>query len=127
MNNFLKLGSYDIASATRRVWAGERDWHTLVEDIDTDSALFILRVLETIAAPEEEAPAQPAPGAILASLSTLVLDALQQGDQPTFAQALVALAPTEQRGSWLRFRLCKGRPRMVKWREASNGARLETS
>jgi Tetratricopeptide repeat len=42
-----------ITDATQRIWAGERDWHSLVEGIDSNSALLILRVLETIAEPEE--------------------------------------------------------------------------
>jgi tetratricopeptide (TPR) repeat protein len=36
------------ASALHRIWAGERDWHALAEDLDGKSALLVLRVLETI-------------------------------------------------------------------------------
>jgi hypothetical protein len=38
-----------ITTAVHRIWAGERDWHTLVDGIDRKSALLVLRVLETIA------------------------------------------------------------------------------
>ena len=40
---------WKIASATRSIWAGERDWNALAEDLDRKEALLILRVLETIA------------------------------------------------------------------------------
>ena len=45
----LEERGWKIAAATRRIWAGERDWHSLAEGIDRNSALLILRVLETIA------------------------------------------------------------------------------
>lgn len=43
---------WHISDATRRLWAGERNWHALVEGIDPVPALLIMRVLETIAQPE---------------------------------------------------------------------------
>ncbi len=85
---------WKIADAVRHIWAGERDWHTLVKDLANEEALFILRVLEAIAVPEEPF-AQPTPEAFLISLPTPVLDALQQGDQTALAQALAALPPAE--------------------------------
>jgi tetratricopeptide (TPR) repeat protein len=47
----LKLGEddQDISAAVFHIWAGERDWHSLVEDLNNQDALLILRVLETIA------------------------------------------------------------------------------
>ncbi len=45
--------SWQIADATRRIWAGERDWHALAEGIDRNSALLVKRVLETIEQPAE--------------------------------------------------------------------------
>ena len=56
----LEERGWKIAAATRRIWAGERDWHALAEGIDRQDALLILRVLETIAQPPAEA-VQPAP------------------------------------------------------------------
>jgi tetratricopeptide (TPR) repeat protein len=44
----LEETGWKIAGATRHIWAGERDWHALVEGIDRNSALLVLRVLETI-------------------------------------------------------------------------------
>jgi hypothetical protein len=37
-----------IADATRRIWAGERDWHALCEGLDSQDSLLILRVLEVL-------------------------------------------------------------------------------
>jgi len=39
---------WHIAEAVHRIWAGERDWHSLVEDLDCYDALFLLRVLEKL-------------------------------------------------------------------------------
>jgi hypothetical protein len=39
---------WHITTATQRIWAGERDWHLLAEDLDRQEALLILRVLETL-------------------------------------------------------------------------------
>jgi len=44
----LEAKGWHIADATRRIWADERDWHALVEGIDRNSALLVLRVLEEI-------------------------------------------------------------------------------
>jgi len=35
-------------SALHRIWAGERDWHALAEDLEPPYALLVLRVLETM-------------------------------------------------------------------------------
>lgn len=48
-----KLPKYEkagwhISQAIQRIWAGEREWHSLVEGIDSNSALLVLRVLETL-------------------------------------------------------------------------------
>ena len=45
---------WHITAATQRIWAGERDWHSLVEDVDRNSALLVLRVLETLQEQQEE-------------------------------------------------------------------------
>ncbi len=49
----LEEAGWKIAAATRRIWAGERDWHALVEDLDRQDALLVLRVLETIGAADD--------------------------------------------------------------------------
>ena len=51
----LEERGWKIAAPTRRIWSGERDWHSLAEDLDRQDALLILRVLETIAQPAGEA------------------------------------------------------------------------
>jgi len=44
----LEANGWQIAAAVRRIWAGEREWHSLVEEVDSNSALLVLRVLETL-------------------------------------------------------------------------------
>lgn len=44
-----EVKGWHITLATQRIWAGERDWHLLTEDLDRQDALLILRVLETLA------------------------------------------------------------------------------
>jgi tetratricopeptide (TPR) repeat protein len=39
----------NVPAAIRRLWDSERDWHALCEGINRNSALVILRVLETLA------------------------------------------------------------------------------
>ncbi len=48
----IEEAGWRIADATRRVWAGERDWQALAEELDREDGLLILRVLETIAGTE---------------------------------------------------------------------------
>lgn len=47
----IEANGWNIALAIQRIWAGERDWHTLVEDLDRQNALLVLRVLETLVEP----------------------------------------------------------------------------
>ncbi|MCA0353988.1 MAG: tetratricopeptide repeat protein [Chloroflexi bacterium] len=44
----LEAGGWVISHAIQRIWAGERDWHALCAEIDPNSALLILRVLEEL-------------------------------------------------------------------------------
>ncbi|WP_437633186.1 CHAT domain-containing protein [Sorangium sp. So ce854] len=39
---------WQVSAPIRRLWAGERDWHALSEKLDRNSALLVLRVLETL-------------------------------------------------------------------------------
>ncbi len=84
----LEENGWKIAAATRRIWAGERDWHTLVESLGSEEALLMLRVLEMMA--------QPAPDEAIASLPDAVREALEQGDEAAFRQAMEVLSPEEQ-------------------------------
>jgi hypothetical protein len=45
----LEASGWHITTAVEQIWAGERDWPSLTDDLDPNSALVILRVLETIA------------------------------------------------------------------------------
>ena len=91
----LEEDGWKIAAATRRIWSGERDWHSLVEGLDRQDALLILRVLETIAQPAGES-APPAPEEVFAALPAAIREALVQGDEAAFERALEALSPEEQ-------------------------------
>jgi hypothetical protein len=91
----LEEDGWKISDATRRIWAGERDWDALAEGIDCNSALLILRVLETIAEPAGES-ALPTPEEVFAALPDAIREALIQGDEAAFEQALEALSPEEQ-------------------------------
>jgi hypothetical protein len=44
----LEANGWHIADATRRIWAGKREWGALVEELDGSDALLVLRVLEEI-------------------------------------------------------------------------------
>jgi hypothetical protein len=44
----LEADGWQIAAAVRRMWAGEREWQALVEDLDAGQALVVRRVLETL-------------------------------------------------------------------------------
>lgn len=46
----LEDDGWKIGTAVQRIWAGERDWQVLAEDLDSQDALLILRVLETLGA-----------------------------------------------------------------------------
>ncbi len=45
----LEANGWQIADATRRIWAGERNAEELTRDIDANSAALVRRVLETLA------------------------------------------------------------------------------
>ena len=45
----LEADRWHITAAIHQIWAGERGWHHLTEDMDPQNALVILRVLETLA------------------------------------------------------------------------------
>lgn len=44
-----EVKGWHLTLPTQRIWAGERDWHLLTEDLDRQDALLILRVLEILA------------------------------------------------------------------------------
>jgi hypothetical protein len=58
----LEAKGWPISKALRSIWAGERDWHTLAEGLSNNSALLVLRVLETLASPPDATPSsEPEP------------------------------------------------------------------
>lgn len=50
----LEQRGWHVTSAVQCIWAGERDWQALVNDLDGPDALLVLRILETIAQSKEE-------------------------------------------------------------------------
>jgi hypothetical protein len=58
----LEEEGWHIADAARRIWAGERDWEALVDELDQQDALLVLRVLEEIARPSSPQPPSPNAG-----------------------------------------------------------------
>jgi tetratricopeptide (TPR) repeat protein len=95
----LEARGWHIVDATQRIWAGERDWHSLVEGLDRQDALLVLRMLETIdqsgAAPSTETE-DITPEQVFASLPVSIREALERGDAAALEQAFQALSPEEQ-------------------------------
>jgi hypothetical protein len=101
-----------VPPVIRRIWAGERDWHALAEDLDRQDSLFVLRVLEEMGAGASDAPAPSAPGSggsgsssgeipeivqqLLALLPQSVAIAVLKGDQAAFDAAMQSLSAEEQ-------------------------------
>src|SRR5207244_8685270 len=75
----LEAAGWHISETIQRIWAGERDWQTLVENLNNQEALFVLRVLET-----------------LTILPPTVRETLAKEDQQAFQQAFDALSTQEQ-------------------------------
>ncbi len=92
----LEKGGWKIAAATRRIWSGERDWHSLAEGLDRQDALLILRVLESIEQSAGEST-PPTPEEVFAALPVSIREAIAQGNEAAFKRALEALSPEEQR------------------------------
>jgi hypothetical protein len=90
----LEEDGWKISKVTRRIWSGERDWASLVEDLDSEEALLIRRVLETIEQPTEAQGKTPEE--VIASLPASIREALEQGNQVAFQQAFEALPAEEQ-------------------------------
>jgi hypothetical protein len=90
----LEKRGWKISAATQRICSGERDWDALVEGLDKQDALLILRVLETIAQPAEAQVKTPEQ--IITSLPASISKALEQGDEAAFQQAFEALSAEEQ-------------------------------
>ena len=90
----LEEDGWKIATPTRRIWSGERDWDALVEGLGSEEALLILRVLETIAQPAETQGKTPEQ--MIASLPASIRAAMEQGNQAALQQAFDSLSSEEQ-------------------------------
>jgi tetratricopeptide (TPR) repeat protein len=94
----LEASGSHVSEAIERIWAGERDWHILVENLNNREALFVKRVLETIAK-----DADPTIKAHYRSLEQLLptlplsmYEVLAKGDYLAFRQAFDILSVQEQ-------------------------------
>lgn len=90
----LEAKGWQIATVTRRIWAGERDWRSLSEGMDRNSALLVLRVLETLA---EASGAQAS--VIEEAMVTLPLPlrmAIEHSDEAAFQQLFESLSLAER-------------------------------
>jgi tetratricopeptide (TPR) repeat protein len=81
-----------MTTMIHRIWAGERDWHALAGNLNlnVESALLGLRVLELLSQPTEE------PEQLIASLPVVMHQAMRQKDLTAFKQALDALPLEKQ-------------------------------
>ncbi len=96
----LEANNWNVSSAIRGIWAGERDWHTLTEDLDLNSALLVLRVLEVLAQPIIVPPKRAWNRNFRVHalyLSPALRDALERADEAAFERAFNDLSPQEQR------------------------------
>ena len=92
----LEENGWHISQAVQRIWAGERDWPTLVEDMGRQQALLILRVLETLQQPSPETEQEGSLEELVASLPAAMLEAMQRGDKAAYQQAFEELSEEEQ-------------------------------
>lgn len=96
-----EANGWHLTAPTQRLWSGERDWATLVEELDNQDALLILLVLEALPISSEIAPIPPT-NSLLAELPPTARTSLQQGDQAAFAQTLTELTPDETQRVFVR-------------------------
>ncbi len=91
-----------ITIAVQRIWAGERDWYTLVDDLDRQDALLILRMLETLAqssemgiSPEKEFALAQVFEAVLPQ-ERQVVRTVEQGDATMLKRYFETFSPKKQ-------------------------------
>jgi tetratricopeptide (TPR) repeat protein len=95
----LEQAGWHIRAAVEHIWAGERDWSTLADELDLQDALLILRVLEMLDSPlATPLPEEETLGGeeLLTSLPSPIREALTRGDEASLQQAFEALSPDEQ-------------------------------
>jgi len=90
----LEANGWHIADATRRIWAGERDWDMLAEALDRQDALLVKRILETIEQPADVQSKSPEQA--IASLPASIRVAMEQGDEAALQRVFEALSSEEQ-------------------------------
>ncbi len=86
-----------LTNAVERICAGERNWHSLVENMNVQDSLLVLRVLETIAQPTDMARVQKRVyDDFITTLPVPIREALERGEVAALQQAFAALPSEEQ-------------------------------
>jgi tetratricopeptide (TPR) repeat protein len=94
-----EANGWRIAGAVQRILAGERDWDALVEGLEGEEALMVLRALETIDQPGNAPSSEMqnrTPEEVFASLPVAIREALEREDEEAFDQAFEVLSDEEQ-------------------------------
>ncbi len=94
----LEAQGWHIQDAVRRILAGERDWHSLAEDLDDMQALLIFRVLNLLAMPSdiEALKGQNVTREqIVATFPRVLRRPWEEGDNAEFNRILKAVSPED--------------------------------
>lgn len=86
---------WQLSMAVQRLWNGERNWHSLVEDLhDNRSALLILLTLESLAPPSQTMDRKPQE--VIAMFPASMRESMLSLNPQTIQEAFEALSPIEQ-------------------------------
>lgn len=89
---FLEEHGWRITAAVGRIWAGERDWFSLMEGLDIQDSVLLKRILELIEQPVTGGPVSELPAAVRQGLSDRDVEAINEALAelpPAEAQAIV--------------------------------------
>lgn len=84
----------NFLAAIQRILVGEREWHPLVEDLDRENALLLLRVLETLAQAAETR--DDALEQAFTSLPAAIREAMRERNSPAVTEAFASLSDPER-------------------------------
>ena len=85
----------NFLAAIQRILAGEREWPPLVEDLDRENALLLLRVLETLAQPAEAR--DDALEQAFTALPATIREAIREHNSPAVTEAFASLSDQERK------------------------------
>src|SRR5688572_2115095 len=84
---FLEEHGWRITEAVRRIWAGERDWFSLMYGLDIQDSALLKRILDLIN--------EPVTADLVAELPPAVLQGLSDQDVQAINEALDELPPAQ--------------------------------